>query len=222
MNDSRFFGVQSRRVHLVMRRHLFAEGLRTILQQNPSKCLSIQGQNTRLSDFINSPKSQQKTDILLLELYSTLDWSLLTQWADRHPEAKIIGLGAKQDENLVEKAKMIGLDACLVMEEPTEQFLKKLDMALNGHFEWPAKTRIKKQIKSPNDTQSFIHKYKLTRREMQILKLISKALTTKEIAGNLYISDQTVSVHRKNIMRKLGVNNTAAVVRIAMEYHVLS
>jgi DNA-binding NarL/FixJ family response regulator len=58
----------------------------------------------------------------------------------------------------------------------------------------------------------------LTRRESQILQLISKAMSNKQIAGELFISDQTVSVHRKNIMRKLRVSNTAGLVKAAYDY----
>ena len=50
----------------------------------------------------------------------------------------------------------------------------------------------------------FIKKFKLTRREMEVLKLVGEAMSNKEIAKELYISDQTVSVHRKNIMEKTG------------------
>ena len=63
----------------------------------------------------------------------------------------------------------------------------------------------------------FLKKYNLTKREMEILSLIAQALSNKEIASELYISDQTVSVHRKNIMRKLGVSNAAALIKIAYE-----
>ena len=58
----------------------------------------------------------------------------------------------------------------------------------------------------------------LTKREVQILQLISKAMSNKQIASQLYISYQTVSVHRKNIMRKLGVCNTAGLVRAAYDH----
>ena len=46
--------------------------------------------------------------------------------------------------------------------------------------------------------------------------MITQALSNKEIAKELFISDQTVSVHRKNIMRKLGVSNTAYIRRLMM------
>jgi DNA-binding NarL/FixJ family response regulator len=43
------------------------------------------------------------------------------------------------------------------------------------------------------------------------------ALSNKEIAKKLFISNQTVSVHRKNIMRKLQVSNTAALIKMAYD-----
>jgi DNA-binding NarL/FixJ family response regulator len=53
---------------------------------------------------------------------------------------------------------------------------------------------------------------KLTSREMEILQLIAQGLRNHEIGKQLFISDQTVGVHRKNLMRKLAVNNSAALV----------
>lgn len=67
----------------------------------------------------------------------------------------------------------------------------------------------------------FIKKYHLTKRELEVLRLISQAMSNKEIAKELYISDQTVSVHRKNIMRKLGVSNTAGLIKVAYDYSLI-
>jgi len=63
----------------------------------------------------------------------------------------------------------------------------------------------------------FVRKYNLTKRELEILHLITQALSNKEIAKRLFISYQTVSVHRKNIMRKMGVSNTAGLIKTAYE-----
>jgi len=46
-------------------------------------------------------------------------------------------------------------------------------------------------------------------------------MNNKEIADTLFISDQTVSVHRKNIMRKLAVNSTATLIKIAFENNLV-
>lgn len=69
--------------------------------------------------------------------------------------------------------------------------------------------------------QKFAKRYQLTHRELEVLKLIGQAKSNKEIGGDLYISDQTVSVHRKNIMRKTGVNNTANLIRLVYEYNLV-
>lgn len=56
----------------------------------------------------------------------------------------------------------------------------------------------------------------LTRREKEILQLIAKEYSTKEIADQLYISPFTVENHRKNLILKLGVKNVAGLVRKGM------
>jgi DNA-binding NarL/FixJ family response regulator len=67
----------------------------------------------------------------------------------------------------------------------------------------------------------FLKKYSLTKRELEILQLITQAMSNKEIGKMLYISDQTVSVHRKNIMRKLGVSNTAGLIKAAYDFSLV-
>ena len=62
---------------------------------------------------------------------------------------------------------------------------------------------------------------KLTKRELEILKLVAQAKSNKEIAGELYISDQTVGVHKKNIMRKLNVRSTLSLIKYATEQNLV-
>lgn len=63
-------------------------------------------------------------------------------------------------------------------------------------------------------------RFELTRREIEVLALIKRGLKNREIAESLFISEQTVSVHRKNIFRKVGVNNTQKLLRITYEHHL--
>ena len=67
-------------------------------------------------------------------------------------------------------------------------------------------------------TDDFQMRHQLTPREMEILKLITQAKTNKQIAVDLFISDQTVGVHRKNIMRKLNVSTSAGLIKFALQY----
>lgn len=57
---------------------------------------------------------------------------------------------------------------------------------------------------------------RLTRREQEVLELIAGGLTNHQIAEKLFISPLTVDSHRKNLLTKLGVKNTAALVRLAV------
>lgn len=63
-------------------------------------------------------------------------------------------------------------------------------------------------------------RYELTPRELEVLAQIKQGLNNREIAEVLFISEQTVSVHRKNILRKVGVNNTQKLLKITYEHHL--
>ncbi len=62
----------------------------------------------------------------------------------------------------------------------------------------------------------------LSGRELEILRMISFEYTTNEIAHMLFISPHTVITHRKNLMYKMEVRNTAGMVRRGFEWGVLN
>lgn len=59
-------------------------------------------------------------------------------------------------------------------------------------------------------------------RELEVIKLIAEGYTNNEIAEKLFLSPHTVNTHRKNILQKLGVNNTAAIVMYAVKTQLVS
>ena len=63
---------------------------------------------------------------------------------------------------------------------------------------------------------------KLTRREKEVLTLIVEEMTTAEIAEQLCISPKTVETHRLNLIQKLGVRNSAGLVKEALTKDLLS
>lgn len=62
----------------------------------------------------------------------------------------------------------------------------------------------------------------ISEREMEIIGLIAEGFTNQEIADKLFLSSHTVNTHRKNIMAKLGVKNTAGIVMYAIKAHLVS
>lgn len=63
--------------------------------------------------------------------------------------------------------------------------------------------------------------YDLTKRELEVLNLVSKGLTSKEIGEILFICETTVISHRKNIIKKCRACNTAELIRIAYQNHLI-
>jgi DNA-binding NarL/FixJ family response regulator len=63
--------------------------------------------------------------------------------------------------------------------------------------------------------------HSLTAREMEIIKLLSNGMVTKEIAAFLFISDKTVERHKSNLLKKLQVKNTAQLIKLAVEKGIL-
>jgi DNA-binding NarL/FixJ family response regulator len=63
---------------------------------------------------------------------------------------------------------------------------------------------------------------RISAREVEIIKLVAEGLSNKEIAEKLFLSVHTITTHRKNIMNKLGVNNTAGLVLFALKQEIIS
>ena len=57
----------------------------------------------------------------------------------------------------------------------------------------------------------------LTRREKEVLAFIANGLTSQDIADRLFLSSLTIETHRRNLLTKLGVNNTASLIRFAAQ-----
>ena len=72
-------------------------------------------------------------------------------------------------------------------------------------------SQVKEQILAP----------KLSKREMEILTLIAKGLTSKEIGEQLFISITTVNVHRKHLLKKTDTTNTVNLIKRCIEYGLL-
>ena len=62
----------------------------------------------------------------------------------------------------------------------------------------------------------------ITERELEIITLIAEGYTNQEIAEKLFLSTHTINTHRKNIMSKLGVANTAGIVMYAVKCNLVS
>ncbi|MNR29961.1 Oxygen regulatory protein NreC [compost metagenome] len=81
-------------------------------------------------------------------------------------------------------------------------------------FENISQTSIKKETNYFMD--DFMKEYLLTKREHDILLLMAKGKSSVEISDTLFISAATVSTHRRNILKKLGLKRTSEIMSVAV------
>ena len=76
----------------------------------------------------------------------------------------------------------------------------------------------------PDDSfffDEFLRKYQLTKREIEIILLICREMSTIQIATALFLSELTINTHRRNILRKLEVKNVAGLMNFAKQNQLL-
>ena len=205
--------------------HLFILGLKTILNEAEGHVFTIVG-TAHTGDSLLELLKRTPTELLLLDLNmpegNGLD--VLNVIKEQYPTLKIIALTMYDDPKIVKSTFKSGVDGYILKNVGISELIKGIvevldgkaylgkGVSLNGFMDDPAKKQDQIYFED-----RFIKKFNLTKREIEILRLITQALSNKQIAKELYISDQTVSVHRKNIMRKLGVSNTAGLLKLAYD-----
>lgn len=97
------------------------------------------------------------------------------------------------------------LQSVLTVANGEQAFSKSVSQLMIGRYADQAKNTTSKPVRQ------------ITKREREILKLIVEGYTSPEIAKILFISTRTVETHRSNLMNKLELKNTAALVRFALE-----
>ncbi len=129
---------------------------------------------------------------------------------------QIILVSSHQEAALVNRAMRQGLSGYLFKECDESEIISAVKFAQRGdRFFCNRVLDIlldTKRKQSEADCKPSL----LSKRELEIVEQISQGLTASEIAEKLYLSAHTVSTHRKNIFRKLGVNSTAELVRHAL------
>lgn len=130
------------------------------------------------------------------------------------PALKIIFITMYSDALLLEQAKAVKGDGYLLKTASKEELLFCIAEVLQG------KTCIlpgDKRKKAAEEKDAFTHRYKLTKREVEIIKMIKQGLSSQQIADAVFLSVFTVETHRRNINLKLGVKNLAELIRKANE-----
>jgi DNA-binding NarL/FixJ family response regulator len=135
---------------------------------------------------------------------------------------KIIILSNYDDLVFVESVRDAGAKGYLLKNIDSEDLLNAINTVLAGKIYYSNEIALK--LLEANETDQSLNNFRkvlLTKREMEILKLIGKELSTQQIAEKLFISKKTVDSHRQNLLHKLNVKNTAGLVNAAHKMNLL-
>jgi DNA-binding NarL/FixJ family response regulator len=137
-----------------------------------------------------------------------------------NPDIKILMLTMHSEARFIKECLEIGAKGYVMKNISKDDLLKAIDTVNQDKSYLDADSQEKLISSMSNSDEEDTRNYdelaaQITQRELEILQLIALGLTSQDIATKLFISKNTVETHRKNMLAKLNVNNTAALLKIA-------
>lgn len=133
------------------------------------------------------------------------------------PKLKVLGLSTFKERSYITRMIGAGASGYLLKNASREELEDAITAAWRGQLYMSLEAAAILTKPGPNTPELPL----LTAREKEILQLIAEGMTNQEIAEKLFISPLTVDSHRKNLLAKFGVKNTAAMVRFAIEFKLI-
>ncbi|WP_337040397.1 response regulator transcription factor [Emticicia sp. 17c] len=162
---------------------------------------------------------QNPVDILLTDLYMPKMTGIeLTQKVKKDfPHIKVLALSVSYDVSIVHDLMDAGISGFILKTIGRNELIEAINEIAKGnvYFSREVSNEILRSLASRNDGEE--ENYRLTDREIEILKLIAQEFSNADIAKQLYISERTVETHRKNIYRKTNTKTIVGLIKYAVE-----
>lgn len=198
------------RVMLVDDHEILRAGVRELLSKEPD--LSVIAEAGDGGTAVESARLQAP-DVVVMDLripgLSGIDAA--RQIIDEQPEIRIVALSASTDLPIIRQTLLAGASAFVTKSSAFEELVAAIRaVAGGGSYFSPGIAEVMSTDKM--DTQSM----PLTPREREVLQLLAGGRTTKAAAATLSLSAKTIETHRRNLMRKLDVDNLADLTKFAI------
>lgn len=187
---------------------------------------------TSVRDVENGQKAldvlkEEHVDILLLDLeMPVLDgWETSKKVVAKHPDTYIIMISMHDSLTLISDLIEIGVHSYLLKSAEPEEVQKAMVSVMNNDFYYNqlVARALHQKVKQGGISKPLFHdKSQLTKREIEILELICQELTMKEIGERLFLSEQTIHTHRKNLMKKTEAKNAVGLVKFAIQNQIVA
>jgi DNA-binding NarL/FixJ family response regulator len=156
----------------------------------------------------------QKTPDLLITDYNLPDddgLALVRRVKQKYPSIKIIVLSMHDEAHLVKEILKEGINGYILKKDSHNELVNAV-YAVKQDKVYLSSDINSMLMKGLNGSEE---QRLLTDREREILKLIAREFTNRDMAEELFISERTVETHRKNIFRKTGTNNLVGLIKFA-------
>ncbi|MCB0482607.1 MAG: response regulator transcription factor [Flavobacteriales bacterium] len=168
---------------------------------------------------------KKKFDLLIMD-YQQPGFFLFTDLLKvrrKYPEQKILVISADNKSESLGEVLESGVEGYLTRQCDEDEIITAIFSIHNGEKFYCNKIiNILIERATLPDKDANCSPTSLTDREVEITRLIAEGLTTKKIAGQLFLSEHTVSTHRKNILKKLDVSSVSEVIKYALNSGILS
>lgn len=199
---------------------LISEGLKNIL--NSTGRVDIIGSASdgeqMLKDII-----RLRPEVLLVDYTSGLiAMSDVLMAMKRMPSLRVIGIVGECDVDQLKQLMATGLNGHLMNDCDKDEIVDAVNACAKGEKFFCGQVLDKLNASEGEATDHGCEPVNISERELEILQLIAEGLTTKQIAERLHLSFHTVMTHRKNMMGKLGLKNTAGLIVYAVRENLIS
>lgn len=194
---------------LVEDHSLVIQGISTMLEKNEEiECTGIFKNG---KDLLVKLKSYQP-DVILMDInlpdYNGID--LCKEVKEKYPAVKVVALSINNQPGIIKKMIDSGASGYVLKDAEQHEIIEAIKTVIKRkqYFSQSAVTLLKQPENNGLPP--------LTRRERDVLERIAEGLTNQQIAQQLFVDVSTVSSHRKNLLAKYNVQNTAALVKLAI------
>ena len=212
------------KIALVDDHQLFREGIKSIFDKTPEIVLLFEA-SSGLDLFDNLKNNIPDVILLDLEMEGMNGIDATIKLNEEYPEIKIIILSMHKEARMVSYLMEIGASGYLLKDTKAKELKNAIEKVhhFNYYFNSEISAALLKRLRENDRTVPDIsNPTDLTRREIDVLKLIAKELTTAEIAHELNLGVRTIEGYRKNMLSKMGAKNTAGLIIKAIQQELIS
>lgn len=197
---------------------MFAKGIAGLLEEEEDfNIMGIFSNGRELLDFLESVD----VDIILTDMnMPVLDGEGVIEAVKLLiPYPKIIVLSMYDDEAIFLKCQKLGASAYVLKNADPDELIYTIREVFEGSHIMSFQ-KVLQQNQDDLYADLYKEKFKLSKRELQILRMIKDGMTNRDVSLNLHLSIHTVEAHRKKIHNKLGVSSVAELIKRALDMNL--